>query len=43
MREPLLEPKHGGNLAACHFPLTDVSSTSRASAPIAQLDRASPS
>ena len=21
--EPLLEPKEGGNLAACHFPLTD--------------------
>jgi len=21
--EPLLEPKHGGGLAACHFPLTD--------------------
>jgi peptide/nickel transport system ATP-binding protein/oligopeptide transport system ATP-binding protein len=23
VREPLLEPKEGGNLAACHFPLTD--------------------
>jgi peptide/nickel transport system ATP-binding protein/oligopeptide transport system ATP-binding protein len=21
--EPLLEPKEGGNVAACHFPLTD--------------------
>jgi peptide/nickel transport system ATP-binding protein/oligopeptide transport system ATP-binding protein len=21
--EPFLEPKEGGNLAACHFPLTD--------------------
>jgi peptide/nickel transport system ATP-binding protein/oligopeptide transport system ATP-binding protein len=21
--EPLLDPKEGGNLAACHFPLTD--------------------
>jgi oligopeptide/dipeptide ABC transporter ATP-binding protein len=23
MEEPLLDPKQGGNLAACHFPLTD--------------------
>jgi peptide/nickel transport system ATP-binding protein/oligopeptide transport system ATP-binding protein len=23
VEEPLLEPKEGGNLAACHFPLTD--------------------
>ena len=23
VEEPLLEPKDGGNLAACHFPLTD--------------------
>ena len=22
-QEPLLEPKDGGNIAACHFPLTD--------------------
>jgi ABC-type antimicrobial peptide transport system ATPase subunit len=21
--EPLLEPKDGGNIAACHFPMTD--------------------
>jgi peptide/nickel transport system ATP-binding protein/oligopeptide transport system ATP-binding protein len=21
--EPLIEPKEGGNLAACHFPMTD--------------------
>jgi oligopeptide/dipeptide ABC transporter ATP-binding protein len=24
VEEPLLEPKDGGNLAACHFPLTDL-------------------
>jgi peptide/nickel transport system ATP-binding protein/oligopeptide transport system ATP-binding protein len=23
VEEPLLEPKEGGNLTACHFPLTD--------------------
>jgi peptide/nickel transport system ATP-binding protein/oligopeptide transport system ATP-binding protein len=23
VEEPLLDPKPGGNLAACHFPLTD--------------------
>ncbi|MEA2481461.1 MAG: peptide/nickel transport system ATP-binding protein [Thermoleophilaceae bacterium] len=23
IEEPLLEPKDGGNLAACHFPLSD--------------------
>ena len=23
MSEPPLEPKEGGNVAACHFPLTD--------------------
>jgi oligopeptide/dipeptide ABC transporter ATP-binding protein len=40
--EPLLEAKAGGGLAACHFPLTDVSSMA-APAPIAQQDRASPS
>ena len=28
VREPLLEPKQGGNLAACHFPLTDAEITS---------------
>jgi peptide/nickel transport system ATP-binding protein/oligopeptide transport system ATP-binding protein len=28
VREPQLEPKPGGGLAACHYPLTDVSSTS---------------
>jgi peptide/nickel transport system ATP-binding protein/oligopeptide transport system ATP-binding protein len=23
VEEPLLEPKQGGNITACHFPLTD--------------------
>ena len=27
--EPLLEPKEGGNVAACHFPLTDEEIASR--------------
>jgi oligopeptide/dipeptide ABC transporter ATP-binding protein len=27
--EPLLEPKDGGNVAACHFPLTDTEVTER--------------
>jgi oligopeptide/dipeptide ABC transporter ATP-binding protein len=27
--EPLLEPKEGGNVAACHFPLTDAEVTER--------------
>jgi oligopeptide/dipeptide ABC transporter ATP-binding protein len=29
VEEPLLEPKEGGNLAACHFPLTDEEIASR--------------
>jgi oligopeptide/dipeptide ABC transporter ATP-binding protein len=27
LEEPPLEPKEGGNLAACHFPLTDAEAT----------------
>jgi oligopeptide/dipeptide ABC transporter ATP-binding protein len=38
--EPLLEPKEGGNLAACHFPLTDAEVVERV--PTAKVGDAKP-
>jgi oligopeptide/dipeptide ABC transporter ATP-binding protein len=34
---PVLEPKDGGNIAACHFPLTDAEVAERVPAARAQL------
>jgi oligopeptide/dipeptide ABC transporter ATP-binding protein len=36
--EPLLEPKEGGNIAACHFPLTDAEVIERIPSAGAQLE-----
>jgi oligopeptide/dipeptide ABC transporter ATP-binding protein len=33
LEEPLLEPKDGGNIAACHFPLTDTEVAERSPRP----------